>query len=122
MSGTSPSEVWNSICTRADEAVRNANQQGEFNHAFCRFAGADGFSVSRQTPFLIVEKRFCQGVIHGATEHWDSNFVTKRVLAIPLRILDQNRLSTDDDKVVPIEDLIQGILKCFRDSTGRYTS
>jgi hypothetical protein len=117
MSGTSLEAVWNSICTRVHDAVETANRQCELNLRFRRFEG--GFSVSRQTPFLMVEERFSLGEIYGTTEHWDGNFVAIRGQMETLRILDQNRLSTTDGQSATVEGFIQGILNRFRDSTGR---
>jgi hypothetical protein len=120
MSETSTRELWDSIVAGTHEGVRNANQQGGLNLTFDRMT--EGFRVSRQTPFLVVEVWFSEGNIHRRTQHRDNNGVTKHGLAQPLRISVKNLLSTTEGQSVTVEGLIQEIINCFRDSTGRYVA
>jgi len=121
MTQMSPREVWNVICALAEAAVEDVNRQEGLRLTFYKSPHTDTFSISRQTPYLIVEPAFSLGQISYTSMQWGSKNVPMPGLGETLRITCDGQL-TQGDKSMSREEFVQGILKCFRDCTGRYTS
>ena len=118
MSETRYKEVWILIRTGARNAVQTANHDEDLDLRLEEEL-TDNFRVSSEAHSLIVEVWRSQELVYRRTQLGEIKHGLVQFIISDEKLPHLVRVNDDSNKMVAIEEFIQGILECFRPAYAR---